>query len=68
MARPDGSFFTHPTNSEETFAMALALPNPNDGNPIEKTLRIFIFRNGKNSRNLRLIFRCWIAIRTVCLA
>lgn len=48
MARPDGSFFTHPVDTKESFAMALALPNPINGNPMEKTLRTFIFRNGRN--------------------
>lgn len=52
MARPDGSFFTHPTNLQETFAMALALPNSTDGNPIEKTLRVFVFRDGNRFKDI----------------
>lgn len=46
MARPDGSFYIQPSDHNSVFAMALALPSPDNGNPIKETLRIFAFRNG----------------------
>lgn len=46
MARPDGSFYIQPSDHNSIFAMALALPSPDDGNPLKETLKIFIFKNG----------------------
>uniref|UniRef100_A0A915EJT6 Ureidoglycolate hydrolase n=1 Tax=Ditylenchus dipsaci TaxID=166011 RepID=A0A915EJT6_9BILA len=46
MARPDGSFFVQPTDFNDVFAMIFALPNKDNGNPIEETLKVFTFRNG----------------------
>lgn len=46
MARPDGNFYIKPINDDSMFAMALALPNNYNGNPIKETLKVFIFKQG----------------------
>lgn len=46
MARPDGSFYLHPSELSDAFAMAVALPDAHNGEPLDHSLRAFIFRNG----------------------
>ena len=47
MARPDGTFYLQPSDFNDQFAMAVALADPQTGEPQDQTLQAFIFRNGK---------------------
>jgi hypothetical protein len=46
MARPDGSFYLQPADFNDAFAMAVALPDAQTGEPLDNSLQAFIFRNG----------------------
>jgi ureidoglycolate hydrolase len=48
MARPDGTFYLQPANFEDNFVMAVALPDPNTGEPQDNTLQAFRF-SGKQT-------------------
>ncbi|KAL3078509.1 hypothetical protein niasHT_006070 [Heterodera trifolii] len=50
MARPDGSFYLHPSDLSDAFAMAVALADAQTGEPIDQTLQAFIFRDGQAPR------------------
>uniref|UniRef100_A0A183CHR3 Ureidoglycolate hydrolase n=1 Tax=Globodera pallida TaxID=36090 RepID=A0A183CHR3_GLOPA len=50
MARPDGSFYLHPSEPSDAFAMAVALGDSQTGEPLDDSLQAFIFRNGQAPR------------------
>lgn len=50
MARPDGSFYLQPADFNDAFAMAVALPDAQTGEPLDNSLQAFIFRNGQALR------------------
>lgn len=46
MARPDGTFYIQPSHTTDAFVMAFALPDSHTGEPIDRTLQAFTFRDG----------------------
>uniref|UniRef100_A0A914LWN1 Ureidoglycolate hydrolase n=2 Tax=Meloidogyne TaxID=189290 RepID=A0A914LWN1_MELIC len=50
MARPDGTFYIQPSHTTDSFVMAFALPDTQTGEPIDRTLQAFTFREGQALR------------------